>query len=111
MKSGLPPWTADPAFQGRGALGYAPRNGVVPLSEVSLVAVRGDELLVILDGGSPVADGSEFFDRFRIVHTASPTVFVIELPGGTSAAEVAAVPGVAAVSEGAVAPELLGWPR
>lgn len=73
----------------------------------SVVAIEGDELLVILDGDSPVADGGGIFDRFRIVHSISPTVFVIELHGDTSAAEVAAVPGVAAVSEGAVAPELV----
>jgi hypothetical protein len=71
------------------------------------VAIEGDELLVILDGGSPVAVGDGYFDRFRIVHAASPNVLVIELPGDTSANEVAAVPGVAAVSEGAVAPEFL----
>ena len=71
------------------------------------MAIEGDELLVILDGDSPVAGGGEFFDRFRIVHSISPTVFVIELHGDTSAAEVAAVAGVAAISEGAVAPELV----
>jgi hypothetical protein len=75
--------------------------------EESSVANERDELLVILDGGSPVAVGSEYFDRFRIVHAASPSVLVIELPGDTSAAEVAAVPGVVAVSDGAVVPELI----
>jgi hypothetical protein len=79
----------------------------VPLGEESWVAIEGDELLVILDGGSPIAVGGELFDRFRIVHAASPTVLVIDLPGDTSATEVAAIPGVAAVSEGAVTPELI----
>jgi hypothetical protein len=100
---------ADPLSGERGpaAVGYAPSKGVVPLGEESVVAIEGDELLVILDGDSPVAGGGGSLDRFRIVHAVSPTVFVIELPGDTSAAEVAAVPGVAAVSEGAVAPELV----
>jgi hypothetical protein len=79
----------------------------VPLGEESLVAVEGDEVLVILDGVSPIAVGGGYFDRFRIVHAASPNVLVIELPGDTSAADVAAVPGVAAVTVGAVAQEVI----
>ena len=80
---------------------------MVPLGEVSSVAFESVELLVILEDDSSIAGGGELFDRFRVVHAVSPTVFVVELPTDVSAVEVGAIPGVAAVSDGAVAPELI----
>ena len=67
----------------------------------------GGELLVIMNEGSTAEGGSELPGRFPIVHTVSPRVFVIEPPGDVSSTDIAALPGVVAVSKGGVPPEIL----
>ena len=82
-------------------------SGRSSVKEESLVGSGGGELLVIMSEGSTAEGGAELPGRFPIVHTVSPRVFVIEPPGDVSSTDVAALPGVAAVSERDVAPEIL----
>jgi hypothetical protein len=79
----------------------------LPVREESLVAFDNGELLVIMSEGSTREGGAGLPDRFRIVHTVSPRVFVIESPADVSSTEVAALPGVASVSKGGAALEIL----
>lgn len=75
--------------------------------EESRVASDDGELLVIMSEGSVDSDSAGLADGFRIVHAVSRRVFVIEPPAGIASTDVAALPGVAAMSEGDVAPEML----
>ena len=79
---------------------------VLPVKEESLVAFDDGELLVIMSEGSVDSDSAGLAEGFRIVHAVSRRVFVIESPAGTTSADLAALPGVAALSKGDVAPEI-----
>jgi hypothetical protein len=71
------------------------------------VAFDDGELLVIVSDDVAGIGGIVFADRFRIVHAVSSRVFVIELPADASSGDVAALPGVTAVSRSDSAPEIL----
>lgn len=67
----------------------------------------GRELLVIVDEDVAVAGAGGLLDRFPVILAAPPRVAVIGVPAGISAADVAALPGVAAATEGDVPVEVL----
>lgn len=66
-----------------------------------------EELLVVMSEGAADDAGPQLLGGFPIVHAVSPRVFVIESSADGSSAAVEALPGVAAVSEGGVASEIL----
>jgi len=88
-------------------LTWAPHSVALSAREESRVASDDGELLVIMSEGSIDSDSAGLADGFRIVHAVSRRVFVIEPPAGIASTDVAALPGVAAMSEGDVAPEIL----
>ena len=88
-------------------LTWARHSVALSVREESLVAPDDGELLVIMSEGSVDSDSAGLADGFRIVHAVSRRVFVIESPAGTASTDVAALPGVAAMSKGDVAPEIL----
>jgi hypothetical protein len=71
------------------------------------VAYDNEELLVIVSSDVSGVGGTVFPDRFPIVHAVSSHVFVIKLPADASSGDVAALPGVTAVSRSDSAPETL----
>jgi hypothetical protein len=72
-----------------------------------LVALDREELLIVMSEGSADDAGPQLLDGFPIVHAVSRRVFVIETPVDAGSTEIDALPGVAAVSEGGLAPEIL----
>jgi hypothetical protein len=77
------------------------------VKEKSPVASNREELLIVMSEGATGDAGSELFDGYPIVHAVSRRVFVVETPADASSTDIAALPGVAAVSEGGVASEIL----
>lgn len=72
-----------------------------------LVASDREELLVVMSEGSADGAGPQLLDGYPIIHAVSRRVFVVETPADASSTDIAALPGVAAVSEGGVDSEIL----
>ena len=88
-------------------LTWARHSVALSVREESLVAPDDGELLVIMSEGSVDSDSAGLADGFRIVHAVSRRVFVIDSSADAGSTDVAALPGVVAMSEGDVAPEIL----
>ena len=73
----------------------------------SFVGSDDGQPLVIMGGNSAGGSRAALPDGFPIVHALSPRVLVIGPPVDTSAADVAALPGVEAVRDSDVGSEIL----